>query len=274
MLIQYQCFAIEYKREEIVMRSIGHEIMLRAGDSTTFLMPVTKNGNQYRIDFSAEFSFEATELAHIVDSIMRSSNLATEYRVSVVPCQGSDLLYGYEITVENSLVPCTGRVYPNACYSLLITLLNTEKQPDGQTASMVDFKWLILLIIIGAITFFLLLRIKPKPENSTSNFENFHASIGQFTFDQQNLILKLGDKITVLTGKECDLLALLLQNQNETVDREKILNVVWGDDGDYVGRTLDVFISKLRKKLEADRNVRIISIRGVGYKLILNGNHE
>jgi len=44
---------------------------------------------------------------------------------------------------------------------------------------------------------------------------------------------------------------------------------VWGDQGDYVGRTLDVFISKLRKKLEADTNVRIVNIRGVGYKLVL-----
>jgi DNA-binding response OmpR family regulator len=57
---------------------------------------------------------------------------------------------------------------------------------------------------------------------------------------------------------------------DETIEREKILNVVWGDEGDYVGRTLDVFISKLRKKFSGDENVKIINVRGVGYKLMLS----
>jgi len=55
---------------------------------------------------------------------------------------------------------------------------------------------------------------------------------------------------------------------NTTVEREVILNIVWGDEGDYVGRTLDVFISKLRKKLEVDSSIKIVNIRGVGYKLV------
>ena len=54
------------------------------------------------------------------------------------------------------------------------------------------------------------------------------------------------------------------------MEREVLLNKVWGDQGDYVGRTLDVFISKLRKKLEADPHVKIVSIRGVGYKMVID----
>jgi DNA-binding response OmpR family regulator len=73
-----------------------------------------------------------------------------------------------------------------------------------------------------------------------------------------------------LTSKESDLLQLLSHSANDTVDRETILKTVWGDDGDYIGRTLDVFISKLRKKLEADPNVKIANIRGIGYKLIVD----
>ena len=59
-----------------------------------------------------------------------------------------------------------------------------------------------------------------------------------------------------LSSKETDLLFLLFSNENTTLEREHILNVVWGDEGDYVGRTLDGFISKLRKKLEADASVK------------------
>ena len=71
-----------------------------------------------------------------------------------------------------------------------------------------------------------------------------------------------------LTGKEAELLNLLYENVNITVKKEEILHQVWGDEGVYEGRTLDVFISKLRKKLEYDESLRILNIRGVGYKLL------
>ena len=67
------------------------------------------------------------------------------------------------------------------------------------------------------------------------------------------------------------MLLLLYHAVNTTVEREVILKDIWADDGDYIGRTLDVFISKLRKKLEDDTNVKIVNIRGIGYKLVLNG---
>jgi DNA-binding response OmpR family regulator len=64
---------------------------------------------------------------------------------------------------------------------------------------------------------------------------------------------------------------LLHGSANSTTERDVILNAVWGEDGDYVGFTLDVFILKLRKKLENDESLRIVNIHGVGYKLIVNG---
>ena len=75
---------------------------------------------------------------------------------------------------------------------------------------------------------------------------------------------------TELTGKEAELLHLLYRQANSTIDRGIILKEVWGDEGDYVGRTLDVYISKLRKKLEADNRLKIINLRGIGYKLIID----
>lgn len=65
------------------------------------------------------------------------------------------------------------------------------------------------------------------------------------------------------------MLGLLYTNINRNVTREDILQIVWGDEGDYLGRTLDVFISKLRKKLETDPNIKIVNIRGVGYRMVL-----
>ena len=94
--------------------------------------------------------------------------------------------------------------------------------------------------------------------------------IGQFQFDKKGLTLKLKMQSIELSSKEADLLFLLYTNENKTLKRDYILKVVWGDDGDYVGRTLDVFISKLRKKLDADSSLKIINIRGVGYRFVIN----
>jgi len=74
--------------------------------------------------------------------------------------------------------------------------------------------------------------------------------------------------IIELSSKETDLLFLLFNHKNKVMTRENILQIVWGDEGDYIGRTLDVFISKLRKKLAKDPNVKIVNVRGIGYKLI------
>ena len=92
--------------------------------------------------------------------------------------------------------------------------------------------------------------------------------MGEYYFDTRNTELIIEHKRIELTAKEADLLLLLYHSANNTVERDVILNRVWGDEGDYVGRTLDVFISKLRKKLEFDAKVKIVNIRGVGYKLV------
>ena len=84
------------------------------------------------------------------------------------------------------------------------------------------------------------------------------------------MTLVFENKKIELTSKESDLLLLLHSSANATIKRENILKIVWGDEGDYVGRTLDVFISKLRKKLQRDPSIKISNIRGVGYRLILN----
>jgi DNA-binding response OmpR family regulator len=84
------------------------------------------------------------------------------------------------------------------------------------------------------------------------------------------MTLSIDNNSVELSGKEVDLLLLLQTSANTTLEREVILKSVWGDEGDYVGRTLDVFISKLRKKLEADSNIKIANIRGVGYKLVVD----
>jgi DNA-binding response OmpR family regulator len=93
--------------------------------------------------------------------------------------------------------------------------------------------------------------------------------IGKFVFDSKNMVLKFGDHIQNLTKKEGDLLRLLALTPNEILEREMALRIVWGNDDYFLGRSMDVFITKLRKYLKSDPSVSIENIHGIGFKLII-----
>jgi DNA-binding response OmpR family regulator len=92
--------------------------------------------------------------------------------------------------------------------------------------------------------------------------------IGTIVFDTENFVLRYanGEKQN-LTKKEAKILQLLVQHTNKVLPRDIVLNSVWGQDDYFVGRSLDVFITKLRKYLKEDENVAISNIHGVGFKL-------
>jgi len=92
-------------------------------------------------------------------------------------------------------------------------------------------------------------------------------TIGLFTFDPKNLTLTLDATEKHLTQKEADVLKLFCQYENETVKRELILSTVWGAADYFTGRSLDVFISKLRKYLKEDERISIENVHGVGFRL-------
>ncbi len=92
--------------------------------------------------------------------------------------------------------------------------------------------------------------------------------LGKYDFDYRRLTLSCNSKIQKLTSREADLLKLLCDHKNNVLDRGETLKKLWGDNNFFNGRSLDVFITKIRKYLKADDNIEIINIRGKGYKLI------
>jgi len=102
--------------------------------------------------------------------------------------------------------------------------------------------------------------------STQSKEENF--SLGTFNFDCHNFTLQhqyAGDK--TLTQKEAEVLKMLCENKDRVLKREEILKAVWGNDDYFLGRSMDVFISKLRKYLKEDPRVQIVNYHGVGFKL-------
>lgn len=119
----------------------------------------------------------------------------------------------------------------------------------------------------------LLLRIKviTRRVNRAKELANEQTifQIGKFTFDYNNQILQYKNKTEKLTTKEADLLKLLCLNKNQTLKREDALIPIWGNDDYFKGRSMDVFIAKLRKYLEEDPKIEIANVHGMGYKLLV-----
>lgn len=94
--------------------------------------------------------------------------------------------------------------------------------------------------------------------------------IGKFTFDLQKQTLSFGDSQTKLTTKESDLLTLLSNKTNGLLQRDVALKTIWADDNYFNARSMDVYITKLRKILKDDQSVQIINVHGKGYKLVVD----
>lgn len=118
----------------------------------------------------------------------------------------------------------------------------------------------------------LLLRIKAIHKR-TANKQKDKSSdtlfkFGKYEFDYTRQILAVNDKQQKLTSKEADLLRLLCQNMNNVLDRSVALNKIWYDDSYFNARSMDVYITKLRKYLKEDPDVELINVHGVGFKLV------
>jgi DNA-binding response OmpR family regulator len=107
---------------------------------------------------------------------------------------------------------------------------------------------------------------RTNPESGKSQKTEY--TIGEYTFDSQKQQLNSGKQIQKLTTKESELLKLLCNNKNKVLERNFALRTIWIDDNYFNARSMDVYITKLRKYLKNDPSIQIINIHGKGYKLI------
>ena len=105
-----------------------------------------------------------------------------------------------------------------------------------------------------------------KPINAKT--EDSWLEIGRYRLNPIEQILQLDGKDTELSHRETEILRMLVEHRNDVVESKEILLKLWGDDSFFNSRSLHVFITKLRHKLSDDENIRIINVRGIGYKMI------
>ncbi len=113
--------------------------------------------------------------------------------------------------------------------------------------------------------------IRRTTESKTMTASRTQYEIGEFNFDYNRQMLKHGEEEQKLTSKESELLKMLCDHVNEVLDRSIALKKIWHDDSYFNARSMDVYVTKLRKYLKDDPNIELINVHGVGFKLIING---
>jgi DNA-binding response OmpR family regulator len=108
--------------------------------------------------------------------------------------------------------------------------------------------------------------LKRSLSTAAGNLDQNYYKVGLFNFYFDSLILDAGGERKTLTYKEAELLRYFCDNPNKVLSRSDILKQVWGSDDYYLGRSLDVFISRLRKYLSSDENIKILNLHGIGFR--------
>jgi hypothetical protein len=250
-------------RREILLRRIGDELLSQSGDHTSRVLPVEKiSGNEYRIRFEHELTFQPDSLVNTTRRLLAKDPLAGDYVVGVLNCGNASVAYGFAVSgnKKNDIVPCRGRKQPTACY-----MIDIKFKPAGISTAKNGYLLgsLACLAFVGVVFF---RSAKPRIALPGGQFTKLFT-FGSVVFDAQERQLTINKKTIDLTGTETRLLRIFASSPNQAIERSRLQKEIWEDEGVIVGRSLDMFISKLRKKLEPDPNINIVVIRGKGYKL-------
>jgi hypothetical protein len=327
------------KQVNLLIRFIGHKLLVQSGDFSSRVLPVTetKEGT-FVLQFEKQFVFRHDSLIALAQEMFPKSQYPSGYTVTVLDCMSQMIIYGFQVrNTSPDLMACQGRSEPAGCYTIefnfpdfykgieegfadvirpvekktnntnravrattnaaltssvrdldyLASELKTfkavappeVKSPEMPTAK--SFKSTLLkllptgmLVLLGVTLVVSRLRKKQSSlvtpnqiqvvaEQSDPNL----SVLGKFSLDVKHQRLVLGNEVFSLTEKECKILELFNHSFGELVPRETLMQKVWIDEGVITGRSLDMFVSKLRKKLSSDPELKITNVHGKGYKL-------
>jgi len=252
---------------KISLRDIGHKLLLANQDSTSLVLPVIKlEESKYKLSFQIQLSIEPDSLVSIVKQSFQKTNLTEFYIVEVIKCSDNEIAYSFKMRNEKdkSIIPCRGRLLPESCYTIEIRFIEKELFFLNKNIQII---FLVLFVVVFLLDLFN--KKKKQIPNSDGNPQNSYH-IGCYIFYPEQNILVVDTKEISLSQKECELLTIFISNPNQVIRRDELTKKVWEDNGVIVGRSLDTYISKLRKKFKDDNSIRITNIHGVGYKFELN----
>lgn len=246
------------------------DLLLRTnGDSLSQIPPVNQTGaNTFSVRMERMFDYD--KLPETLQRSFDAYHIDRPYSVTLLDCNTGEVKLGYQFfdLKQPGGVPCRGRSREQACYTLQIRFT-----PETQTPKPAGNTWLLISVggTLAGLGFIAWNRARHKKPSESGPEEvavpHTRIVFGNSWLDTANQSLFNSQTSRTLTFREAKLLALFARNTNQVLERDTILKSVWEDEGVTVGRSVDVFVSRLRKMLAADPHVKITAIHGVGYKM-------
>ena len=255
---------IPEKHIEVVLRDVGHQLLLSAKDSSSRVLPVKQlNENTYQLSFQNDFGFVSDTLINLVQRTFQKNDLANDYIVNLRNCKQNETVLAFEINIQkDNLTPCRGRKLEVGCYVIEIEFLIKNR--------FTFFWWMLLIIPLGLVGFYIKNRFRKKEEKAPVLNTNDYIQLGSYKFYAGNNVLTNDQNHITLSEKETKALTIFAENINKVVEREKLMKEIWEDNGIVViSRNVDVLVSKLRKKLSDDNTIKFMNVPGRGYKFII-----
>lgn len=253
------------EKVNLALRRTAHLLLAEGGDTTSRIPPV-QQPEPYTFVIRFERGFDYSKLPVLLKESFDLHGIQRDYDVAVFNADDGSLQLGYNFQdyAGAGEVPCGGRAQGSGAYDVTV-LFDLEEKPSFEIAGW----WGLVAGGIFAGLFFWRYRrpaspAEPGPPAPQTPLVQLGASSA---FDLVNQTLQTGATFHKLTYREAKLLHLFGKHPNQLLERDFILKSVWEDEGILVGRSVDVFVSRLRKLLREDDSVRIAAVHGVGYRL-------
>jgi len=257
----------------LALRQLGHQLLLLEGNDSVAIMPVQQVNNQtFLLPIAQSFYYDT--LPFLLQTALTDLEIDEDlYYVAVKDCVSDTLILGYDVRqFQKGRVPCIGRVQYSDCNHIYVTFPN--RKTDAVLANNNWFYLLLPAAFLGIVFYYFLKKRKIKHPIVLSENQNLSISttnqllpIGQSQLDVTNQLIYIKNQPISLTFREMKLLHYFVQNAGQLLTRAQLLEKVWAEEGVIVGRSLDVFVSRLRKILKADDALLIKTVHGVGYRL-------
>lgn len=272
----------------LALRQTAHRLLALAGNHTGTIPPVQQEEkNVWLVRLEQNFDYDS--LSPILREALLQHRVEGDYNVAVLDCQLDQLMLGYAANTEKPVtdIPCGGRDQTAGCYNLRVTFPDhaaAASNSGGRLWATVACCLLLAYSLFGLIVFYRR-KYVPAPVADTHapardavatppshpNGQNA-LPFGRSVLYVDNQKLKTGPLEKDLTYREAKLLQLFCKNPNQLLERDHILKAVWEDEGILVGRSVDVFVSRLRKLLKDDDSVSFVNVHGVGYRMEVKVN--
>jgi hypothetical protein len=246
----------------LALRRTADGLLLQTGDSTSRIPAIEQiKPNVWRLQLNQPFRYE--QLPFQLQSSLDLYEIKHRYEVAIRKCEDATIDLGFHQSdyLNTGRVPCAGRELPETCHYIEITFLEEGMQKSVWSAK----SGILLLLLVGIIGFWFYR--KQKLKTSLVDVENELVDFGNSRLDVSGQFLIHGNARQSLTFRETKLLKLFATNPDQLLERDYILKQVWADEGVLVGRSIDMFVSRLRKKLAVDSSLNIAAVHGVGYRL-------